>query len=170
MSDESIIGPELLAALEAQARWRRDKEKLEASLTDAEKDMRARFDRYLFGPVTFELSGFHVPDPTCLLVFAEAYRLEGQEKVWALGSKASMKDKLAAEYPYKAAMFTLIAIWLAVNGREPFVKHFSGPVRMPPIPPLPKTWHMHRERVYRGMGIEYTEPQKVVPLRPGLAA
>ena len=43
-------------------------------MTDAEKDMRARFNKYLFGPVNFELAGLHVPDPTCLLVFAEAYR------------------------------------------------------------------------------------------------
>jgi hypothetical protein len=127
MSDD-YIGPELLASLTAQAQWRKDREKLEASLTDEERDLRARFNKYMFEPITFELSGFHVPDPTCLLVFAEAYRLEGQEKVWDLGPKAPMKDKRAAEEPYKVAMMTCIAIWLAVMGHKEFIDHFEGTV------------------------------------------
>jgi hypothetical protein len=118
----------------------------------------------MFGPVTFELSGFHVPDPTLLLVFAEAYRLDGQEKVWDLGPKAPMKAKREAEEPYKVAMMTCIAIWLAVQGHEEFTKHFAGTVKMPRIPRLPKTWHLHRERVYSGMGLDYTEKPNVVQL------
>lgn len=169
MNDDSTIGDDLRATL-AQARWKRDRNKLEASLTDAEKDMRARFDKYMFGPRNVELSGFRVSDPTCLLVFAEAYRLEGREKVHALGVKAKITDQRAAERPYQTAMFTCIGIWMALRGHAEFVRHFEAPVRTPSIPRLPRTWRMHRERIYAGMGIEYVEPQKVVSLRADIAA
>ena len=167
MSDESPLGPDLLAALNAQAAWKADQDRIEASLTPLEKKLRAKFEAAINGPETVELSEFNVNDPTTLLVFAEAYRQEGI--CLAYGKK--LNESRAIREPYETATFTCVAIWMAVRGHEEFIELFRVRRRMPMIPLLPKDWHYYKDKVYSGMGLEVpVEGPKVVPLRQGLQA
>lgn len=159
------LSDELRAALESQAAYQREQERVEKSLTPLERKLRAKFERAMFGPPgPLELSGFNVSHPTVLLVFAEAYRRKGIELAW--GKKA--KEARAIKAPYETATWTLIAIWMAVRGHQEFIDALSVRRTTPKIPMLPPDWHQYRAPVYAAMGTPMPrEYPKVRPLYQG---
>lgn len=170
------LGDELRSMLLAQAAYRADQEKLEKSLTPAEKSIRARFERALFGKDgPLELCALTVTHPTTLLAMAEAYRREGRYKVHALGPKAKADAMRAAEEPYKIMMFMLIMVWLASRGHAEAQEILAQRRRMPPPPPLPRDWWQYKPMIFAAMGdVLPPEPPKVTvlptPLTQGLRA
>lgn len=133
----------LVSMLRAQAQWKADQDKLLASLTPAEKSLRDRFEKAIHvGAAPMELASITVTHPAALLAMAEAYRREGHE----------------------TAAFTLVAIWMATRGHQQFIDHFAGAVRMVPMPPVPRGWWNYKAKMFKAMGVEYTEPPRVTTL------
>jgi hypothetical protein len=185
MSDESFISEELMAMLKAQMEYREQQKKLEASLTDHEKAMRAKFEKAMSGEVgPLELCSFNVSSPITLLVFAEAYRREAlrlratvpeqptkkalaaMDPTWVEHHAKKRKDHLESATAHEFAQWTLVAIWMAARGHQQFIDHFAGRVRMPMLPLLPRDWWQYRESVYAAMGEECPTWPKVTRIHP----
>jgi hypothetical protein len=172
--DDSPFEPGVLDALKAQAQWRRDKERIEASLTERERRIRAKFERAMGPDGPPELAGAYITDPTTLLVFAEAYHREGRMRAAVeMGrcadrkrpSKADLDRIKAAREPYEIAVHLMVMIWLAVRDHAEAEAMLAERRKMPSIPPVPKDWRQYRPSIYAAMGGVWVEPDNVVPLR-----
>lgn len=177
---EDPLGPDLRAELEAQARWRRDQARLEASLAPEERTIRLRFEKALFGPESPpELEDLVANRPETLLAIAQAYMDESHNagRPTMIGhipgstEEATgipiLKDNPVREEDairYMTAAYLMIGIWMATRGHQQFIDHFSKPVTLPVVPPVPYNWERYLGRMCAAFGTDYTPPEKVTRL------
>lgn len=177
MSNE--LSDDAIAMLKAQAEYVEQQRRLAASLTPSERAIRERFERALFGPEPPpEPTELIVHRPEALLAIAQAYmdeaRNAGVDRVtgWlpakgcASSWPATKPNPVQKEHvnQYLTAAILMVGLWMAVQGHEEFIEHFVGPVSLPPIPPLPRSWSSNMERVCDALGAAWAEPEKVTPL------
>lgn len=168
MSDESMLSDELLNVLKAQAAYRAEQEKVEASLTPLERRLRAKFAEAMKGETIERMAGLNVTMPEHCIVFAQAYASEAR-KIRAMVPEHTKKQIKAMDPEWverhaknraklldlaarnEVASHMCVALYLALRGHEMFVEWFKTHAIQALIPPVPKGWRAHWDSVMAQM-------------------